>query len=134
MSKTKDVGVIGRDHCHELFQEDILEEADWLRRTANHKADSIETFIKKHNIPCNTLLELGCGSGAVIMECQRRKLFKRLIGIDYSDVAIDFLRRNSEGIETMVADITAPSFSFNDKIDVVVLSHVVEHFEDPSTF
>jgi SAM-dependent methyltransferase len=80
------------------------------------------------------MLELGSGTGSVIRECQRRGLANRFIAVDYSSTAIDYLSEHSEGIETHVADLTEPGFSLGASADVVVLSHVVEHLEDPLAF
>lgn len=134
MSQEKKEGVSGRDHYDSLYQNELAREAEWLDRTAGHKADSIEQLLKRNNIPCETLLELGCGTGSVIRECQRRKLAKTYIAVDYSDTAIDYLRRNSDGIETYVFDVTADDFTFDRPVDVVVLSHVIEHLEEPLAF
>ena len=51
--------------------------------------------------------------------------------VDYSATAIDYLRGHSDHIETLVADVTAPDFAFERAVDVIVLSHVIEHLEEP---
>jgi SAM-dependent methyltransferase len=131
MARVKETGVSGRDHYDSLFQDEIEREAEWLDRTARPKADSIEHLIKRNGIACGTLLELGCGTGSVIRECQRRDLAGTYLAVDYSEAAIDYLRRHSRGIEACVADLTAPDFAFDRPVDVVVLSHVIEHLEEP---
>jgi SAM-dependent methyltransferase len=134
MSQAKQAGVSGRDHYDSLYQKQLANEAEWLDRTANHKADSIEYLLRKNGIPCGTMLELGCGTGSVIRECQRRGLSKSFIAVDYSESAIEYLREHSAGIETHVADVTDPAFVFDEPVDVVVLSHVIEHLERPHPF
>lgn len=134
MPQVKQTGVSGRDHYDSLFQNELDREAEWLDRTAGHKADSIERLLKKNNIECDTLLELGCGTGSVIRECQRRKIAKSYIAVDYSDTAIDYLNSNSNEIETHSFDVTSEDFSFNRPVDVVVVSHVIEHLEEPLAF
>jgi SAM-dependent methyltransferase len=80
------------------------------------------------------MLELGCGTGAVIEECQRRNLCKRYIAMDYSSEAIGYLRNNTQDIETVIGDITGDDFSLDGSFDIVVLSHVLEHLENPGKF
>jgi SAM-dependent methyltransferase len=134
MPRAKELGVSGRDHYDSLFQNELAREAEWLDRTAKNKADSIELLLKKNGISCGTLLELGCGTGSVIRECQRRDLARTYIAVDYSETAIEYLRSHSDGIETYVADVTAADFAPGRPLDVVVLSHVIEHLEEPLAF
>jgi SAM-dependent methyltransferase len=134
MSRRKEAGVSGRDHYDGIYQNELEKEAEWLDRTAGHKVDSIEYLLKKNNITCNTLLELGCGTGSVVRECQRRNLAEDYVALDYSETAIEYLRRHSDRIEALVADLTAPDFVFERPVDVVVLSHVIEHLEQPLAF
>jgi SAM-dependent methyltransferase len=134
MAHQKEAGVSGRDHYDALYQTELAREAEWLDRTAGHKADSIERLLKRNKVECNTLLELGCGTGSVIRECQRRKLAETYIAVDYSETAIKHLSEQTEGIETYVFDVTAADFSFDRLVDVVVLSHVIEHLEEPLAF
>jgi hypothetical protein len=54
--------------------------------------------------------------------------------VDYSEDAIEYLRRTADGIEAAAADVTAPSFTVGGPVDVVVLSHVIEHLEEPQAF
>lgn len=78
-----------------------------------------------------SILELGCGTGEVIKECQRRGYARRYAATDYSEPAIQYLRDNSQGIEISTGDIASPSFSISGHFDVVVLSHVIEHLDNP---
>src|SRR5205085_10062550 len=45
-------------------------------------------------------------------------------------------RRSSdlEGIELVQADVSDPAFSFDRPVDVVVMTHVLEHLEEPLAF
>jgi SAM-dependent methyltransferase len=134
VSHLKEATVSGRDHYDGIFQTQLQEEAEWLDRTSKHKADSIELLLSKHNIECETLVELGCGTGSVIRECQRRNLARSYVAVDYSRTAIDYLAQNSHGIETYVADVMDPSIGLPRSADVVVVSHVIEHLEEPLEF
>ena len=80
------------------------------------------------------MLELGCGTGAVIAECQRRALGREFTAIDYSSDAIEFLASRSKGIRCIARDITDPSFVMEGYYDVGIVSHVIEHLENPLAF
>ena len=134
MSQTKLAHVSGRDHYDAIYRKQLANEAEWLDRTARHKADSIEHLIRRNGIACETMLELGCGTGSVIRECQRRGLAGSYIAVDYSATAIDYLRAHSVDIETHIADVTDAALTFDQPVDVVVLSHVIEHLEEPLGF
>lgn len=122
----------GKDHYRLLYQTELEQEAEWLRRGAVEKVNSIEDLLTRNGIKPRKLLELGCGTGAVIAECQRRDLAVSYVGVDYAPEAIDYLSRHSEGIEAIQADITSRGFQMSDPCDVVVLSHVLEHLESPA--
>ncbi|WP_310459754.1 class I SAM-dependent methyltransferase [Sphaerotilus sp.] len=134
MSLDKSQAVLGKDHFLQLYQTELEQEAEWLRRGAAEKANSIEQFLRIHEIHPLRLVELGCGVGAVITECQRRNLAATYMGVDYSHEAIDYLRTNSPGIEAVQGDITDPQFRVDGSSDIVVVSHVLEHLEEPARF
>jgi SAM-dependent methyltransferase len=134
MAKEKTRTVSGRDFFEEIYQIDLELEAQWLRYGAVDKVNSIEFFLNRHAIKPITLLELGCGTGAVITECQRRGLGDEFTAIDYSREAIEYLKSHSQGIHCIEADITDPNFKMDRCFDVIVLSHVLEHLEEPLKF
>jgi len=134
MNLKKSSEMLGKDHYRLLYQTELEEEAEWLRRGAAEKANSIEILLNRNTIKPKTILELGCGVGAVTTECQRRSLATKYIGVDYAPEAIDYLRKHSAGIETIQGDITDPDFCIGDTCDVVVVSHVLEHLEEPAIF
>ncbi len=124
----------GRDFYVEKYETDLDGEAKWLEYGAREKADSIDLLIKRGGIKLVSLLELGCGTGAVIKECARRKMASRFLAIDYSPKAVERLRHEAPEIECVAADITDSAFCLQESFDVVVLSHVLEHLENPVAF
>ncbi|WP_447603197.1 class I SAM-dependent methyltransferase [Nitrospira sp. Nam80] len=129
----KNPEVTGKEHYQTLYKNDLADQAEWLRRCAREKVDSIERLLKHNHISPRTILELGCGTGAVIMECQRRGLAEQYTAVDYSHEAIGHLRGVTSGINCIVADITAMR-PLSLKCDVLILSHVIEHLEAPTKF
>jgi len=134
MALFKQPEVSGRDYYVSLYASGLEEEAEWLRIGAVPKVNSIETLLRRHSIRPKIIMELGCGPGAVIRECRRRSLAQRYIAVDYSADAIGYLRINDPDIEAIQADITSTDFSLAEAVDVVVLSHVIEHLEKPHEF
>jgi SAM-dependent methyltransferase len=127
-------GVSGRDQYAAKYRAELGPQAEWLRYGAAHKVDSIEALLERDGVKPGAILELGCGTGAVITECQRRGVGETFSAVDYSQEAMAYLESHSRGIHCLVADITDPAFSLHELFDVVVLSHVLEHLEDPLTF
>jgi len=134
MAKSRAVGVSGRDHFAELYLNELDLEVEWLRRGAADKADTVEQLLARNGFAPTTLTELGAGTGAVISECRRRGLAKIFAAIDYAPAAVDYLKKNVQGVTVMRADITSPDFRLDKPIDVLVISHVVEHLEHPKVF
>lgn len=125
----------GRDIYAGHYRERLEREAEWLRRGAGQKADSVELLLRRNGITPESILELGCGTGAVISELRRRGLARRYFGVDYSDDAIMYLKSADPGIEAAVADIMVEADPFGEgKYDVVVVSHTIEHLEEPLEF
>jgi len=124
----------GRDLYAAIYDKDLEAEAEWLRIGAIAKADSVGLLFQRHGIKPKSLLELGCGTGEVIKERQRRGYGEKYTAIDYSDKAIGYLQAHSSGIDSRVGDITSKDFSIDGHFDVVILSHVLEHLEEPGTF
>jgi SAM-dependent methyltransferase len=98
------------------------------------KANSVEWLLRRHQLRPRSLWELGCGTGAIISELQRRGVAQEYTAVDYSTDAIDYLKETASGIRCIAADITDPSLKIAGDVDVVVLSHVIEHLEDPLSF
>jgi SAM-dependent methyltransferase len=133
MAEAKSAGTSGRDHYAGIYANELDAEARWLRYGAVDKVDSIAMLLTRAGVVPGRVLELGCGTGAVISECQRRELGQRFTAIDFSADAIAHLKAHGSGIECIRADINDPSVRIEGHFDVVILSHVLEHLEDPLT-
>jgi SAM-dependent methyltransferase len=130
----REVRQSGRDFFNHLFNEELLAEAKWLEYGAADKADSVEYLLQQANIPIQSLLEIGCGTGAILRELQRRSVASELFGIDYSQSAIDYAKSLSSGIHYDCGDVTTAFSLPRNRFDAVVISHVLEHLEDPQGF
>jgi SAM-dependent methyltransferase len=121
----------GKDIADETYLRGVDLEAEWLREGATAKVDSIETLLRGVLERHKSLLELGCGTGAVITEIQRRGIARELTALDYSEAAVEYLRQRSQGIRCIAGDVMTTRALDGDEFDVVVASHVLEHLEDP---
>lgn len=130
-----DSGRCGRDHYEAVYSDALERQAEWLRRSAGQKADSVEQLLRGNRIKPESVLELGCGTGAVMGELQKRGLAQHYYGIDYSATAIAYLKTAFPDIQCTVADVMETTNVFErDSFDVVICSHVIEHLEDPVSF
>jgi SAM-dependent methyltransferase len=130
----KEPDVTGRDFYADYYRQELQEHAKWLEYGAVEKVNSIAELCSRNRIELRSLLELGCGTGAVIIECERRGLAADYMAVDYSPEAIQYLRSKAPRISCLVADITDPGFKLDNHFDVIVLSHVLEHLEQPLPF
>ena len=129
--KERMAAALGRTIFDDKYRHDLAWEAAWLRSGAGMKVDAIERLLARSEIRSAALAELGCGVGAVLEECGRRKLADAYVAVDASADAIAELAALDPGVETQVADITAVGFRVPDHVDLVVVSHVLEHLEEP---
>jgi len=67
------------------------------------------------------------------MTAEIAKLVREVIGVDYSDEVILAAREThrAENLSFEVGDAIKYSTGLNERFDVVVLSHIVEHLDDP---
>lgn len=128
-------GKTGRDHFQQIYQATLVREADWLRRTAANKADSVTRLLERNGLRPHRVLELGCGTGAVIGELADRGVAEEYYAVDYSEQAIRYLRETQPALHAAVADVTATPDPFGQApYAIVLLSHVLEHLEEPAAF
>src|SRR5262249_31182590 len=55
--------VSGREHYRALYRHDLETQAEWHRRGATNKADSISMLLRQENVQPHRMVELGCGTG-----------------------------------------------------------------------
>ena len=128
-------GKTGRDDYSEKYRHNIAFHSEWLRRGATQKADSVQLLMAQNDIKPDAILELGCGTGAVIGELQRRSLAQEYFGLDFSADAIKLMSETYPRVKGRVTDITVNPNPFErDAFDLVVLSHTIEHLEEPVPF
>jgi SAM-dependent methyltransferase len=119
----------GRDYYANIYASQLDAEAKWLAIGAVEKANSVELLVHPRLTKPLTVMELGAGTGAIIAELQRRKFAANYIAVDYSGEACEYMRSKLHNVTVAQADIVTERIP--DKADVVLLSHVIEHLEEP---
>lgn len=102
----------------------------WRALGARAKADHVVELATRAGKRPRTLLEVGCGDGALLLELARRGFVARPDGVEISSSAVEIARRRPELGSVEVFDgerIPAADGSY----DLGVLSHVLEHVADP---
>lgn len=130
-------GLTGRDHYASKYANSLERQAEWLRRGAKQKADSICKLLNQNGLKPSTVLEVGCGTGAVIAELQRRGVAEAYYAVDYSTEAIAFVKETLPDVYSVAGDIMKMDCTelFGEpKFDLVICSHVLEHLESPAQF
>jgi len=72
------------------------------------------------------LLDLGCGSGALLLKM--RSLGWEAEGVDIDPLAVEVARR--QGLHVRLGSLHAQNFA-DESFDAVVMSHVIEHVHEP---
>lgn len=134
MRLKRNINNLDKFNYESIYADRLEAEAKWLKDAAIQRSDTIEYFLIKKSIEPSSILDLGCGTGAVITELQSRNIGKKYLAVDYSKDAIEYLQKNSTGIETQVVDLTSGRVSVDDSFDLVIAIHVLQHLEKPDKF
>lgn len=79
-----------------------------------------------------SILEIGCGPGALSQALKRWYPASKIIGMDYDSAFVDFAKKHSADIEFIEGDATALPF-IDGSFDVTISNTVQEHV-DPACF
>lgn len=114
-----------RHHYDDYYRENDLHE--WRRLGAIDKVNNIADLCQS----ATTVLDIGCGNGAIISRMADVGFGSAYTGLDISSSAIEAARgRRLERATFNVFD--GDHIPFDDgSFDLVVMSHVVEHLEHP---
>jgi SAM-dependent methyltransferase len=105
----------------------------WRALGARSKADHAVILCARAGLRPRTLVEIGCGDGALLAELGDRGVAPVLDGFELSPPAAELARsRTIAGARRIEAydgeHVPAPDGAY----DLAVLSHVLEHVEDPA--
>lgn len=100
---------------------------EWRRLSARDKADNIIHLLRDKKI--ENVLEVGCGTGAVLSDLAARGIGKRHVGIDVANPS-DHLDDTASHLDLRSYDGRRLPFPDN-SFDLVFASHVIEHVAEP---
>lgn len=104
---------------------------DWLVVGAAEKASSVEYLTKDLGIV--TVLEVGCGTGAILAELVKRGVGHEYAGCEPSPGLFEKARARQYGVDVDLRCMTFEESGFSERQwDLIVLSHVLEHTPDPA--
>jgi SAM-dependent methyltransferase len=103
----------------------------WRALGAVGKADHVLTLLRRARLRPQSVLDIGCGDGALLSELQRRGLAGRLEGVEIVEAAAQ-LARSRPGIDA-VRTFDGAQLPYEDGTFALgVLSHVLEHVHEPA--
>lgn len=102
----------------------------WRRLAAHDKVNNLQAMLRFESV--SSVLEVGCGTGAVLAEVARRGVGQQHFGVDISDPSE---HADTEGTSVQLQRYDGDKLPFDDRsFDLVFASHVIEHVPDPRGF
>ncbi len=91
-------------------------------------------FLRAHLSHDHRVLDLGCGSGD--LSAQMASHVHRVVALDHNPSLIEVAKKNhsQDNLEFQCAEANDYLSSNHDAFDVLVLSHVLEHLDEPEAF
>jgi len=118
---------------YETTYQDALQDSEflcWRELGARRKAENVVRLCRAIEAP--SMIEIGCGTGAVLRVLQTMNFAGEYYCIDLSSSAVRFTVKSCQGLASRAVTGRADALPFRDgAFSLAVLSHVVEHLEDP---
>ena len=105
--------------------------ASWRALGAVGKADHVIELCSRAGLQPESILEVGCGDGALLSELHRRGFGGRLAGVEITDAAVTIAGERPE-IEVVARYDGLHLPDADSAHDLGILSHVLEHVPDPA--
>lgn len=80
----------------------------------------------------SNVLDIGCGIGAVAFDLSKKA--NKVVAIDINKTSLDFARKKYMKDNITYVNADATNYKFEEKFDYIVLSSVLEHFENRNDF
>jgi len=112
--------------------EDYYDEGDsaWRQITAIDKVDNIISLCKE--LPQRSILEIGAGEGSLLRRMSELHFGEKFYAVEISSSGVEVIKKKSipRLADCRVFDGYHVPYD-NDKFDIAILSHVIEHVEHP---
>jgi SAM-dependent methyltransferase len=119
--------------------DDIYNNQDYLKKNPHwHQEDSafkahfIYSILEKNKVSYNSVCEVGCGAGEILIQLKQLNGSRAISysGYDISKDVIDLASKKNSGIEFKCADVTKENL----KVDMLLIIDVIEHLRDYFSF
>jgi len=108
--------------------------ARWRELGARAKAEHVVELAARIGLRPRSLVDVGCGDGAVLAELSRRGFAREYAGFDVAEPAVEVLRARRLPELRRVEVFDGRRLPVDDRaFDLSLLSHVLEHVEDAAT-
>lgn len=112
--------------------EDYYEDgsSEWRRLGAIGKADNVVSLCG--GLPHGSVLEIGAGEGSVLQRLSELEFGDKLFALEISPSGVEAIR--NKGISRLSECEIFDGYNIpydNEKFDIAILSHVIEHVEHP---
>jgi len=104
----------------------------WRRLGAVGKADHVLALARRLPQPVESVLDVGCGDGALLAELQRRGFGRRIAGLEIAESAVRRAREQTGMVSIEIFDGLHLPYEAQEW-SLVILSHVLEHVPDPTS-
>lgn len=118
----------------ELYQSDAYaaKNPSWHEEDSPWKARQIEKMLKKHKLVFDSLCEVGCGTGEILLNLEKAFPRVKMSGYEISPHAFDRAKRKeTTNTRFYLADLLDESGL---RFDVILAIDVIEHVEDYVSF
>jgi cyclopropane fatty-acyl-phospholipid synthase-like methyltransferase len=118
----------------EMYEGDLYAQKNptWHEEDAPWKAGHIERMIKRNNLPCQRICEIGCGTGDILLSLGKAFPGAHLSGYEISPAAFNRAARKQTGnTKFYLKDLLAED---DLNFDLVLAIDVIEHVEDYISF
>lgn len=107
--------------------------AQWRKLGARDKATNVtKLWALANKDSVARVADIGCGDGAIIHELGHRGLGESYVGFDISESGISYARQRQYAKPSSFKLFSGAHLPADDKsFDLAILSHVVEHLEEP---
>lgn len=91
-------------------------------------------FLRRHLSSHHTIMDLGCGNGDLSRQIAR--VAQRVVAVDHNARMIEHANQKPkpDHLSFHTGDALQFAETLNQTFDVLILSHVLEHLEDPPSF
>jgi methionine biosynthesis protein MetW len=103
----------------------------WMNRGFHQPSLARSKLMSRHIEPGSSILDVGCGDGTTLEYLKEHNKPKKLIGIDISSKAVEYVK--SKGYDARVMDIFSENFNDfikTENFDYIIISEVLEHVID----